>query len=131
MKKSIASDVELSVVPVDNNTILPVPFCTPPDTPVEKVAVEVVVFVAAGIVPVDNIPTLPNLLAPMPAAKPFVQLAISAKFSVYVNPGCADIGTGVCAKEPAHHSSATRNGRRFFIRNIINPEDSNLVKAKL
>jgi hypothetical protein len=88
MKKSMAADVVLSVVPVDTSTMelvgtpWSVPLCTPPALPVEKVAVAVVILVADGIVPVALTTTEANRFAPLPEAKPFVQFTMSLKFSV-------------------------------------------------
>ena len=80
-KRSIVHALALSVVPVLNRTIVPVPLCTPPEEPVTKLAVETVVFDPSGIVPVAFTATEPQRLAPVPEAKSFVQLAISEKFS--------------------------------------------------
>jgi hypothetical protein len=88
IKKSIATEVEFSVVPVDKSTMLCVgvgcelPRCTPPDVPTTKVADEVLMREPSGIVPMAFTGTEPNRFAPTPAANPFVQFAMSAKFSV-------------------------------------------------
>jgi hypothetical protein len=84
-KKSTATEVVLSVAPVLNNSKFCVPFCTPPDVPVLKVADDVVTVVPFGIVPVLLANTDLKALAPVPLPNPFVQLAISVK--VYVLPG--------------------------------------------
>ncbi|MFZ4621663.1 MAG: hypothetical protein ACOYNS_13975 [Bacteroidota bacterium] len=55
------------------------PRCTPPDDPVMNVAVDAVVLVPLGIVPVALTATEPQHEAPVPAAKALVQFAISEK----------------------------------------------------
>ncbi len=60
------------------------PLCNPPDEDggTWKVAVDTVILVADGIVPVALTATEPKRLAPVPDAKLLVQFAMSAKFSV-------------------------------------------------
>ena len=59
--------------------------------------VAVVILVADGMAVAPPVGTDPNLFAPTPDAKLFVQFAISVKSSVYVRDGCDAMGTGVCA----------------------------------
>jgi hypothetical protein len=73
----------------------PVPRWTPPELPVAKLVVAVVITVAAGTPPAVVAFPLQRL-APMPAANPFVQFAMSAKFSVYDR--FVAMGTGVAAR---------------------------------
>jgi hypothetical protein len=70
-----------------SNTIVPatfplkLPLCTPvADEDVWNVEVAVVIAVALGIVPAP-VATPVHLPAPTPEAKPFVQFAMSEKFS--------------------------------------------------
>ena len=91
----MAAEVLLSADPVESNTILPVPFCTPPLVPDAKVAVVAVVTTGLGIDPEPPATTPEKRLAPIPEMKLFDQLVISLKFSAYRNKGCAFITTGV------------------------------------
>jgi hypothetical protein len=82
IKKSAANEVVLFDVPVVRKIKVPVPLCTPPLDPVENEAEETVVLVASGIAAEPITATGHQRFAPIPEAKPFVQFAISEKFSV-------------------------------------------------
>ena len=81
-KRSTATELVLSVVPVESRTSVPVPFWTPPEVHVVKVVEAVVILLPSGIVPVALTATPPKRVASVGLAKLFVQVETVEKSSV-------------------------------------------------